>query len=257
MRTWLCDLKRAFRSVGFVAGVFGTAICIVLGCLPRILPFMKEETQAAPGFAASLYLEALSGKVFLSALPILCALPYTAVCMEELKSRFVRAGLPRSGRRAYTAGKIGACALSGGMTAAIGIIVGTVILFAVASPFEVPMPDGEEISILAQQTLVTFSGRVLLFFLSGILWALIGLGASLCTDSTYMAYAFPFIFYYFLLILTTRYLPSLYTLCPDQWTNPGNEWQAGIFGAALIMAELAMLAGLVCALMLERRLRDV
>ena len=115
---------------------------------------------------------------------------------------------------------------------------------------------GELIDVVAQLTFTDLMGRAFLFFLSGAFWSLVGGLFATLTMSKYMAYASPFIFYYVLVILSQRYFTDAYVLNPQEWLNPSELWNAGIWGAALLVGELVILVGLCYGFLMQRRIRD-
>ena len=115
---------------------------------------------------------------------------------------------------------------------------------------------GGQIDVSAQLTFTDLIGRAFLFFLSGALWSLVGGLFATLTMSKYMAYASPFIFYYVLIILSQRYFTDIYVLNPQEWLNPSELWNAGIWGAALLVSELILLIAVAYGLLMQRRIRD-
>lgn len=118
------------------------------------------------------------------------------------------------------------------------------------------MIEANAIDITAQLTFVDLIGRAFLFFLSGALWSLVGGLFATITMSKYMAYASPFIFYYVLVILSQRYFTNIYVLNPQEWLNPSELWNAGIWGAVLFVSELIVLLSIAYYAIMRRRLQD-
>lgn len=114
----------------------------------------------------------------------------------------------------------------------------------------------EMINFNGQITFVNLAERAFLFFLSGALWSLVGGLFATITMSKYMAYASPFIFYYVLVILSQRYFTNIYVLNPQEWLNPSELWNAGIWGAVLFVSELIVLLSIAYYAIMRRRLQD-
>lgn len=132
-----------------------------------------------------------------------------------------------------------ACALSGGVAVALGILLGYGLFALVFLPREVyvdyvvPSRTGE---ILLKTTL---------FFLQGGCWALVGMLLSSIADSVYMAYAGPFILYYVLIILQERYLKKLTLLNPQSYLTLEGYWPLKGRSALIVLLVLFILLLLV------------
>lgn len=252
------DLRRAFLSWGFLAAAGVLCLCLVFSPFAVLKAVLTGEMDIAgqPQTGAALCLEAAAGSVFLSALPIAAALPFTAAFAEDVETNFVRTYLPRSGRTAYLQSRILAAALSGGGAVCAGELLGLAALSILLGPASAGMQT-EESALSAQLLTAEWAARLLLSFLSGALWALAGLLAAAVSESRYMAWTVPFVSYYLLVILTQRYFPFLYALNPEEWISPGPAWQAGILGAVLILSEFITVLALAAGSVMRRRLEDV
>ena len=89
-----------------------------------------------------------------------------------------------------------------------------------------------------------------LLFLSGGLWAVMGMTMSTIMESKY---ASPFIIYYLLVILYERYFRNAWLLYPKNWLDP-EIWPYGVGSAAAFLLELTVLAGIVFYIRGKRRL---
>ena len=267
MNTFKTDIKRALTSWGFIVGIVGMAAAIFFGAFSQMLPVFQGQMQdgLATGFSIQLVLDAMQSDVLLLVLPILCALPFTTAFVDDHKSKYLREYLPRAGKRQYAVSRVAATALSGGAALFLGVMLTSCVFLLLFTPMELaPQPieeaagmmQPEQIDVAAQLTFTDLIGRAFLFFLSGALWSLVGGVFATVTMSKYMAYASPFIFYYVLVILSQRYFTQAYVLNPQEWLNPSEAWGGGIWGAALMVAELAVLLSLAYGYMIQRRLKD-
>ena len=102
----------------------------------------------------------------------------------------------------------------------------------------------------------TIITQLLLLFLNGGLWAVLGMTMSTIMESKYIAYASPFIVYYLLVILYERYFPNAWLLYPKNWLDP-EIWPYGVGSAALFLLELTFLCGLVFYIRGKRRLEQL
>lgn len=262
------DLKRAILSWSFIIAFSGIAVSAFFGVFDQLLPiFQGKMTAGLPaGYSIQLSIASLQSDVVLLVLPILAALPYTTAFVDDYKSRYLREYLPRAGKRQYTISRIAATALAGGLTLFLGVLLVCFVFMLILTPMEIvpqamtdntAMEAANTIDVTAQLTFVDLMGRALLFFLSGSLWSLVGALFATLTMSKYMAYASPFIFYFVLVILSQRYFANIYVLNPQEWLNPSELWNAGIWGAALLLIELIVLLSVFYGFLIQRRMRDV
>jgi len=193
----------------------------------------------------------LSSPTLMMAVPIAAALPYTACLVDALQSGFIKQQLHRTSLTRYATAKIMACALAGGLV----LLLGVISLYVISLLIFLPMELSGDVSMMEEIGDLCKSGG--LFFLSGMLWALIGLLLSIITDSRYMAYASPFIVFYMLVILQERYFPDWFMLSPHEWLAPNELWFMGMGGAVLWMVEGILIAGSVTYLLGQRRIRQL
>lgn len=268
MYIFKADFKRALLSWGFIVAVVGMAVSAFFGVFDQLLPiFQGQMTAGLPaGYSVQLAIASLQSNVVLLVLPILAALPFTMAFVDDYKSRYLRAYLPRAGKKQYTISRIAATALAGGLTLFLGVLLVCFIFMLILMPMEIvpqaitsntAMAEVNTIDVTAQLTFVDLMGRAFLFFLSGSLWSLVGALFATLTMSKYMAYASPFIFYFVLVILSQRYFANIYVLNPQEWMNPSELWDAGIWGAALLLIELIVLLSICYGFLIQRRMRDV
>lgn len=247
------DIRRALSGRGFVIGILGMLLVIGLSSIENIIEVTRSPQPLPNGFSAQLIITALSTDWVTLAVPILCALPFTAAFVDDIKSGYVKQYLHRSGTARYIRGKLIACGLSGGLVLFLGILLSYGLSALVFTPMELALTK-EEIAqpYFAQVIMASFT-----LFLSGALWSLVGFTFAALTMSRYMAYASPFILYYVLIILHERYFNSIYVLYPKEWLFPSDAWTLGSFGVLLLLSELTAIVSLAFALAAKRRLESV
>ena len=254
MKKSLCaGLRQAILSRGFLIGVLGTALVLLLSSVQGILAGFRSAELLSPGFHSDLIMGALSSEAMALALPILAALPYTASFIDDVKSGFIKEYLPRTTVPRYIAGKAVSCAVSGGLALALGVLAAYGLSALLFTPMEAALAESAE----APAYFAEFLGKVLLFFCSGAFWALIGLLFATLTGSRYMAYASPFVIYYVLIILYERYFDTLYVLYPKEWLLPSNRWCFGNLSVVIWVGELIIIVSLCFYLAAKRRLRQI
>lgn len=258
MNVFTTDMRRALGSGGFRTGVIALAACLLIGNFSMAFALLtdQEGVSLEAGGTISLLLESANSDIVLAAIPILCSLAYTSAFTVEMKTRYYRYTTPRTEMSAYRRAKILSCGISGGLTALGGLLLGLAVFLILFFGREEAPVDASEYTLTLHRLTVAYFGLCFLFFLCGSFWSLVGMTASIVTDSVYVAFAAPFILYYMLVILTSRYFPSLYTLNPQQWVNPDSSWVGGTWGVSLILVELCTLLGIALSLLMERRLKD-
>ena len=247
------DIKRALTGKGFLIGVVGLVLVIALSSIQSIIEAARSTTLLQNGFHGQLVMDALLSNWVTLALPILCALPFTAAFVDDIKSGFIKQYLHRTGTVQYIKAKLIACALSGGLVLFFGIIIAYALSSLVFTPMELAL-GAEEI---AQPYLAQLLMAAATLFFSGAFWSLVGFTFAALTMSKYMAYASPFILYYVLIILNERYFEDLYVLYPKEWLFPSDTWVMGSFGVILLLIELIAVISLVFVITAKRRLGNV
>ena len=246
-------IKQAVSGKGFLVGFLGVIAIIAVSSIQQILQAFRAEELLMIGFHDNFIAEALVSDGMTLALPILAALPFTASFVDDVKSGFIKSYLHRTSRAGYLTGKCIACAVSGGLVLALGIIAAYIISALVFLPMEAPLPkDAEAPAFFAE-----LMGNVLLFFFSGAFWSMIGLAFATLTNSKYMAYASPFVLYYVLIILYERYFDTLYVLYPKEWTSPSPAWMWGNLGVVLLLIELIIIMSMIFSAAAKRRLSQI
>ena len=96
MRAVAACLKQALQGRGFFLAFLGAALVVLLAAFEGVLGAFRSEQLLAYGYHHTLVLSALSSEGMALALPILCALPYTAAFLDDVKSGFIKAYLPRT-----------------------------------------------------------------------------------------------------------------------------------------------------------------
>lgn len=232
------DLSRALGKP-FLFAVFGCMLCLLFSAFSPVLSlYQNSELSVSLYYHRQITLSAMGGKALLFSLPVLSTVPFSGAFVEDVKSGYLKAYLPRTTVTRYIAGKELACALSGGLAPALGIVLGHILITLLVIPFEtfsdVPM----------EPLLGALLGRIALFALSGALFASLGMLFSTVTMNSYMAYASPFILYYVLIILQERYFRDSFMLNPQNYLTLAGAWPFGGLSAALTVLVL-----LVCVML--------
>jgi hypothetical protein len=228
-------------------------IVIAIASLNDIVSILTYSDTLANGYHAQIIIKALTSQEVTLALPIICALPYTAAYVDDIKSGFAKQYLPRSGVGAYIRGKLVACSLSGGFVLAAGILLAYGISALMFTPMELALAQDET----AQPYLAEILAKIPTAFFCGAFCSLIGLALSSVSMSRYMAYASPFVIYYVLIILHERYFDSFFMLYPKEWIAQSEPWVLGNLGVWLVLIELSAVVGFLFVMTAKRRLENV
>ncbi len=239
--TILSNLRQSVFTGRFLLGVLFVAVAVFPASAETLLKALRSEDLLDCGFHGSFVLNAVRSDTIVFCLPIVCALPFAACFVDDVKSGFIKLYIHRAGRRAYILGRALGCVVSGGLVIALGLLLAYGAAALVFLPRETaPLPGVETPGYFRELLSVCWR-----FFLSGGLWALAGLALSSRMESKYIAYGSPFILYYILIILHERYFDRLYVLYPKAWLFPGEEWPLGPWNTALLL--LALMALLILA----------
>ena len=247
----LSGVQQGALSLRCLLGALFFALILLLASVDSLMDVF--QTEPVSGFHGKLICDAVKTDAARFFVPILSTLPFAARYVEEIKSKYARSLLYRSSRAAYLAGKITACFASGGLVLVLGILLAYALSAVVLIPVEAPLSNNAEPTNWFQTLLPSLG----LYFLSGGLWALVGMTASTWMESRYIAYAAPFVLYYVLIMLYERYFPTFYVLDPRAWLLPSPRWIGEGWGAALLVMELSAVSALIFCLRAGRRLMEL
>ncbi|MDR0963586.1 MAG: hypothetical protein LBM60_03095 [Clostridium sp.] len=243
------NIKQALYSKVFLISVTSVCIVIFLASINSVLKAFRLTDVVESGFHAKILLQALNSDTIYFAMPILCALPYTASFIDEMKSGYVKFYLIRTDAAHYIKGKILGNALAGTLTLFLGILLAYIVSMIVFLPMEATSIQGAYAGLFTKVL-----EKAILFALSGAFWATVGMTLATITNNKYMAYASPFIIFYLFVILYERYFDTLYVLYPKEWLSPSDAWVWGNTGVILLLAFLILGGSLVFMLVARRRI---
>lgn len=246
-------LKQALRSNGFIAALVGAILVMLFASFESILTAFSSTKLLEFGFHDALIASAVTSNAMTLALPILASLPFTSSFVDDIKSGFIKAYLPRTSTARYLTSKCTVCAVSGGLALAISTLAMYLVSTLLFLPKEAALPEG----MTAPDSFSMILERVLLMFCSGAFWSLVGLTFATLTNSKYMAYASPFTIYYLLIILYERYFDTMYVLYPKEWLNPSSAWMWGSTGVIIMLLEFTVVMCLIFCVAAKRRISQI
>ena len=247
------SVRQSLCSARFWLGAAFIALVLFLSSADAVSEAFRSDDPLAYGYHGDFILKALDLDALTICLPIVCALPYAASFVDDVKSGFLKLCIHRTSFRGYILGKAAGCLVSGGA----GVVLGLWLAYGASAALFAPMEGPPEPDMPEPEYAMTLLRNCGLIFLSGGFWSLFGMTMSAFMTSRYIAYAAPFIFYYVLIILCERYFTSLYVVYPKAWLSPGEEWALGRWGPALVILELIAGTALCFGAAVRRRVRGI
>ena len=242
----LLDIKRSFMNMGFVAGFCGLSALLTYN-------FVTESLHAGSVYYAIVNILATSG--FTVFLPVFPVLGYASDFCTEYESGYYKLILSRMKPLEFAQVRMISVALSGGAIVAIPYLL--LCLAAVHTGVPVMTTDVNtlrvdtdiEMVVIAQTygVGVMVAVKVLLGFLFGAAWALIGLAFAVWMPNKYVSLIAPFVLY-----------QSMWILLPDI-LSPGQLVRGDDVGHLLsVVMECVWLfaAAAVCMAGFRRRCQD-
>lgn len=216
-----------------------------------ILHTLRQGEVFFQGYHNKLINQAFYSNTIATFLPILAALPLSAAYIEDIKSKYIRFLIIREGYIYYIVSQCIACWLLSGMAVILGAVGSWGMATLVFYPIEcVTVPE----YYAGISTIIV--DQLILIFLNGGLWAIMGLSMSTVMESKYIAYASPFILYYILIILSKRHFTDWVVLNPRSWLNP-TLWPFGCWGTAIFLLEITLILAILFAFRAGRRLQQL
>lgn len=206
------EVKRMLESRSFLAAVLIAAAAIAIGTA-----YPDEDGILETGSFLIMEKKALTSKVVSFLVPVVSVLPWCDSFLEEWKGGYLKSALPRMTRKIYVGSKVFAVALGGFLA---WFLAGLLIL---AGFFLIYFPM-EEKGIFPAETFWELMQIMLRLGLLGSIISSLGGVCAVVTGSSYLAFGFPFVGYYFCMILHERYLKDSLWLYPPQWIAGTAQW---------------------------------
>lgn len=203
MRNFGKSLKNAVFSVNFI-------VSMTVGLFLLISPIFQQLVASSRygGGLPWIYffdLTMVSGSFCIFA-PLLAAFPNTARFCEEYESGYIKSILTREKPARYLLKKFFANGIAGGLALTVPLALFDVILLFVGIPYRAEdVPEGfvtiYETTVFQRSQFIWGGIAVLLIFLllaflSGAVWANVGLCLSVFVRNKYIAVGFPLVLYY-------------------------------------------------------------
>ena len=231
---------------------------VLLGRMNTIMADFGQSEPLAAGKALSFAFESLTTGNALLVAPVICAFPYGAACIDEVKSGMFKNVLYRTDKASYIHSKAAACMLSGAVTlmgaALLVILISAVLLMPLetasgtanaAQAADIADTAGAAGEIAQSYEIQQLIGLVFRYGCFGAVWSLVGMLLSLWTFNRMMAWIGPFIVDYLLEIVYERYFDALKLLYPKEWLVMSWSWPLKDWGICLWLLLLAGMIALI------------
>lgn len=233
-----------------VVAIIATTFALAMASFDTLLHFLQTPSLLPHDYHLDFTIAAIKSNTFMPFLPIIAVLPFAGTYVDEIKSKFVRFYIFRTGYSSYLICRAIVSFILGGTV----IVTGTLIFYFCNALLFLPMETTIEQEITIEND---FLARCILLFLIGGLWAVAGITTSTLMESKYIAYASPFVIYYMLVILYERYFPQAWLLYPNHWLDLSREWPLGWVGSAIWLSELTSVMAIYFVIRGRRRLMDL
>lgn len=246
----ICAEIKRIMNPRTVLEIISMTLLVFFSAMETLLQLFPIHSLIPNNYHTDFLLDTLGSDIIVPFVVILAVLPFAASYIDDIKSKYARLCLIRSGYITYLVSKVLVCYLCGGFI----IVAGVLLAWGMSALAFLPMErDTEDLQGSTALLLKTCG----LLFLNGGLWAVLGMSMSTFIESKYIAYAFPFVIYYLLIILCERYFPNCFLIYPREWITPSSLWPFGYWGPAIIMMELTLVFGVIFIYRAERRLREL
>lgn len=236
-RVFVVELNRGFYSAGLYIGILILMIAGIVGAGNLIETMQEIDYVRSQVRCIEAVYYGMSSEIFTYLLPIACTLPMSASWLEDFQSGMQPYIMLKTTKLKYQWSKIINCGLFGGMT-----VVFSILLLMVVNYIRYPMIDMEFVQwqMIDMTYQLEFLKIGFILSLNGILYAVFGGVISVLTNSRYMAYAAPFIFYYVVSTLVSAYLEDMWMLNPKEWMSAQRGDFSSIIGILLILIIIAV-----------------
>lgn len=248
-RFFLQDLKRSFLNKGFFAGLLAVTWILVSGA------FHAPLNRTRSSYFIMIDIFATSG--FSPFAAIFPGLAYASAFCEEYTSGYLKMIYSRMSAEKFAIIRMITVALSGGVMLAIPFTIAMSIVYCCGIP---GISAGSDEGIMAGRALIyyietygewyIFVWKVVLGFLFGCLWALVGLAFAVWLPNKYVALIAPFVLYEAMWLILGKF-PVLNPIWLIQGDNLDNYPLSGLMEGIYILLTTA-----ICLWGLKRRYRN-
>ncbi len=253
--TLFIDLGRSFGTLNFYVTLL--SVCVIyymgawseLGTAKDILLLFKYSGE---------------GSTFNMLMVMVCVLPYSTSFCSDWNSQNIRSCVIRTGCVKYCLSKVISCALSSGCAMMLGMVLFLISLLPRLPLVSVRATNYEYFAtrtlagefLLQNQYIKYFLVYILLGFLTGALWSIVGLFISAYVPNKFVIICGPFIIYYFLNLISYSF--PIYLRLEKVYTGKcilGGTWTS-LFYAVFLFIVLSVTVSILFTRSVKRRLAN-
>ena len=247
MRNFGKSLKNAVFSVNFLVSMMVSLILLISPIFETLAAYLKYGGRLPWIYFLDLTMTSGSFCIFA---PLLAAFPYTSRFCEEFESGYIKSILIRENPARYLRTKFFANGIAGGLALSVPLALFIVVLLFIGVPYRAEdVPEG--FVTIYNQTIFQHSQFlwggiavllifVLLTFLSGAVWANVGLCLSVFVRNKYLAVGFPLVLYYGVTVILVG--TDIYGFSPMNLIYPTTADSVPLYvNIPFQLAELALL----------------
>ncbi len=239
------DIKRSFLNIGFFIGLAAAAVLLLVAAVTGA---PLDRTRSSYHILFNLF-GASGFTPFAAVFPVLA---YATNFCEEYQSGYYRMIFARMSPVRFGGLRIINVALSGGMMMAVPIAIACILAYTFGIP---GVPRGSDEGLLDGTILITYvvkygdwyiaAGKIMLGFLFGSVWALMGFMFAVWIPNRYVALIAPFVLYESMWIALDR-MPYLNPIRLLRGDDIGSyPLAAGMECVYLIVVSVVIMAGLM------------
>ncbi len=239
------DMKRSFLNIGFFIGLAAAAVLLLV---TAVTGAPLDRTRSSYHILFNLF-GASGFTPFAAVFPVLA---YATNFCEEYHSGYYRMIFARMSPVRFGGLRIINVALSGGMMMAVPIAIACILAYTFGIP---GVPRGSDEGLLDGTILITYvvkygdwyiaAGKIMLGFLFGSVWALMGFMFAVWIPNRYVALIAPFVLYESMWIALDR-MPYLNPIRLLRGDDIGSyPLAAGMECVYLIVVSVVIMAGLM------------
>lgn len=257
------ELRNALTGPKFIIAVLAMFVCFMGFSLPTwINAVAVGDAIYESAFSMSFAPIFFGGAILL--IPFCAALPYATSQVDEIRSGFLFFKAIRGSTKKYALNKIVITALSGALAMFLANALHSIVWNLVCGPFDINNPNTQvwfsadtvyETLKYTPYAIGAYCHAALGFFLTGAVWALIGLAVSVWIPDMLLSVSIPVVLYYFWTYQILYQLFGIAVLQPAALYNDGQYW--GMYGQAILLNVFIMLlSAVIYYLGLKRRLKN-
>ena len=240
------EMKRMLTGKSFLAAWLIACLSLAAGAS---YPNLKKVLEC--GTFLRLLNGSLESQVLSFAIPVAAVLPWSDSFLQEYKSGFLKAVLPRTDRRRYVEGKV--------FSVTDVRISGLDICSTYHAFYQLCyiLSYGSQEAAFPKELLFELLQKALRLGITGGILSTFGGICGILGNSVYMAYGIPFVTYYFGIILHERYFKEQIWFYPVEWISVSGNWGFQKDGLFLFLLLLLLVLILIFEGVLYGKIQEI